>query len=64
MTRTITLNDEEWELVIDLLESERKELPGEIHHTDSPDYKSGLLQRLDLVNRLLTTLRSTQEVNP
>jgi hypothetical protein len=57
MGRTVTLNDEEWQLIIDLLEREQKELPAEIHHTDSFDYRAHVSKRLESVNKLLETLR-------
>jgi hypothetical protein len=58
MTRTITLNDDEMALLVDLLESERNELPTEIHHTDTPDYKARLVKRFDVVKKLLATLHN------
>jgi hypothetical protein len=57
MKKQITLDDEEWQLVIDLLQTEQKELPAEIHHTDTTEYKERLLQRQEIVNRLLHSLR-------
>jgi Trp operon repressor len=57
MAKTVTLDDQEWQLVIELLESEQKELPAEIHHTDSFDYRARISKRLEIVNKLLETLR-------
>jgi len=54
--KQLTLVKDEWELVLELLERERKELHAEIHQTDSRDYRAKLLQRLDLVDRLLKIL--------
>ena len=51
-----TLAKEEWDLVIELIERERRELHAEIHQTDSRDYRAKLSQRLDLVDRLLKVL--------
>ena len=51
-----TLSPEEWDLVIELLNREQKELRAEIHHTDSKNYRNKLSQRLELVNRLLNVL--------
>jgi hypothetical protein len=51
--KQLTLVKDEWELVLELLERERKELHAEIHQTDSRDYRAKLSQRLDLVDRLL-----------
>jgi hypothetical protein len=55
--KTLSIDDEEWQLIVELLESERSELPGEIHHTDTSEYKGRLSKRLDVVNKLLATLR-------
>jgi hypothetical protein len=51
--KQLTLAKDEWELVLELLEREHKELHAEIHQTDSRDYRAKLSQRLDLVDRLL-----------
>jgi len=54
--KQLTLAKDEWELVLELLEREHKELHAEIHQTDSRDYRAKLSQRLDLVDRLLKIL--------
>lgn len=51
-----TLAKEEWDLIIELVEREQKELHAEIHQTDSRDYRAKISQRLDLVDRLLKVL--------
>jgi hypothetical protein len=51
-----TLSKEECDLVIELVQRERKELHAEIHQTDSRDYRAKISQRLDLVDRLLKVL--------
>ena len=51
------LADDQWDLIIELVERERKELHAEIHQTDSHDYRAKLTQRLDLVDSLLKVLR-------
>jgi hypothetical protein len=51
-----TVAKEEWDLVIELVEREQKELHAEIHQTDSRDYRAKISQRLDLVDRLLKVL--------
>jgi hypothetical protein len=51
-----TLTKEEWDLVIELIEREQKELHAEIHQTDSRDYRAKISQRLDRVDRLLKVL--------
>ena len=52
----LTLDKEEWDLLIELVEREQKELHAEIHQTDSRDYRAKISQRLDLVDRLLKVL--------
>jgi hypothetical protein len=54
-----TLNDEEWDLVTELLEREERELPTEIHHTDSSEYREKLRHRLALLTNLLERMRQT-----
>jgi hypothetical protein len=52
----LTLAKDEWDLVIELVEREQKELHAEIHQTDSRDYRAEISQRLDLMDRLLKVL--------
>ena len=56
MNHPLQLSDAEMRLVLELLETERSNLPAEIHHTDSPRVEEDLKQRKpivdDLVNRL------------
>lgn len=52
----LTLAKDEWDLAIELVEREQKELHAEIHKTDSRDYRRRISQRLDLVDRLLNVL--------
>ena len=56
------LTDEEWGLVIELLERERRELPSEIHHTATREMRRKLRVRLDILDKLLARLGSTAEV--
>jgi len=55
------LTDEEWGLVIELLERERRELPSEIHHTATREMRRTLRARLDLVDQILARLGHTAE---
>lgn len=50
------LSDEEWDLVVELLECERRELPAEIHHTRTESVRKDLQHRSDVVQRLLVKL--------
>lgn len=57
MRRVIELSGPEQELLIDLLERERGDLPAEIRHTDTPEVKDGLRERLEIVERVLNRVR-------
>lgn len=54
------LTEHEWELLTELLERERNELPSEIHHTRTSAVRQQLKERLDMVDRLLRRLRGTE----
>jgi hypothetical protein len=56
------LSDEEWALIVELLERERSELPVEIHHTRSSSVRTELQQRAEMVRGLLSRLRTTVAV--
>lgn len=50
------LTGKEWGLVVELLEQESNELPVEIHHTEAPQMRETLHERISLVNDLLERL--------
>jgi hypothetical protein len=50
------LSEAEWNLLIELLESERDELPVEIRHTRASNVRNELQQRADMVRELLEKL--------
>ena len=56
------LSDEEWDLVLELLECERNELPVEIRHTRSEGVRKDLRHRADVVRRLHDRLRQLESV--
>ena len=56
------LSDEEWDLIVELLECERNELPVEIHHTRSASVREDLQHRAEVVRRLLERLRQVETV--
>lgn len=58
MTGRPVLTDEEWALVIELLQRERQDLPAEIHHTRSSPYRDELHARLEAISRLLERLNA------
>ena len=54
------LTQEEWRLVLELLEAECRELPREIHHTVTSQYKQRLRTRFDAADRLLHRLQEME----
>jgi hypothetical protein len=56
------LSDEEWDLIVELLECERNELPVEIHHTRNDSVRKDLQHRAEVVRSLLDRLRRTETV--
>lgn len=53
------LSQAEWELVLQLLEAERQELPTEIRRTDSTSFHEELQDRKRMVEDLVARLRQT-----
>ena len=51
------LSDAEWDLIVELLDAKRVELPAEIHHTSTSAYRNELRHRLELVEGLLEKLK-------
>jgi len=56
MNEDASLSRAEWDLVIELLERERAELPVEIRHTRTATVRDELHQRRDMVQQLLDRL--------
>jgi len=52
------LSQSEWELVIELLEKERSELPAEVRHTRTSSLRDELRLREQQIDQLLERLRS------
>ena len=57
LTTQPTLSDRDWDLILNLLETEREELPNEVHHTDNREMAQELASRRLLVEDLLKRLR-------
>ena len=57
LTAQPTLSDRDWDLILNLLETEREELPNEVHHTDNREMAEELASRRLLVDDLLGRLR-------
>jgi hypothetical protein len=62
MAHRTSLSDAEWELVVELLERERTELPAEIRHTRTRSVRQQLRQREQLVGELLERMREAAVV--
>jgi hypothetical protein len=56
------LSEQEWTLLIDLLEREQDELPVEIHHCRVATFREHLHERLQMVQGLLERLHATAAV--
>jgi hypothetical protein len=52
------LSESEWDLIVELLEQERNELPVEIHHCRNSDVRTELHERAEVVQNLLDRLRT------
>jgi hypothetical protein len=57
MHEHLELSEAEWELVVELLERERSELPSEIRHTRTSSVRDELRARETMVQGLLERLR-------
>lgn len=47
------LTEAEWKVIAELLRQELSNLPAEIHHTDSRDYRDHLYERREAVSHAL-----------
>jgi hypothetical protein len=52
-----TLSDREWGVVLQLLQTEREQLPSEIHHTDSHTLAEQLEERERLIDSIMQRIR-------
>lgn len=57
MKKELTLSDQEWELVLELLRRERGEIPAEIRHTDSREYRHALQAREAMMDNLIARIK-------
>lgn len=55
---SVELSMDEVRLLLELLGREDGELPVEIHHTFTREYRRGLKARKEMVDRLIETLRA------
>jgi hypothetical protein len=63
MIRSVDWKDSDWDLIVELLEREERQLPVEIRHTDSHTYKDQLRARLVQVSQLLEAMRKAHLVH-
>jgi len=61
---TLQLDDQEQQVLTELLEREIPNLRHEIHHTDDREYKDFLKAREGVLERLLTTVKTTTTMSP
>ncbi len=54
------LEQADWKLILELLEAERNELPGEIHHTDGFRMHEELIQRKHQIEKLIKHVQTLQ----
>ena len=64
MITTPRFTQRELQLVVEVLEAESRQLPSEIHHTDSRQMRSDLRNRRRTVERLIERLRSDAVEQP
>lgn len=57
MTTHVELSSDEREVLLDLLQQERHELPSEIRHTDTTKVREELKARLALIDQTIAKLR-------
>ncbi len=56
------LTDLEWEMVLDLLENEKRNLPPEIRRTHERHYHQELQERLKRIDDLIVRIRAAIQV--
>jgi hypothetical protein len=61
---TLKLDEQEQQVLVEMLEREIPKLRHEIHHTDDRAYKDFLKAREQLLDRLLTTMKTTTTMSP
>lgn len=64
MNRTLELTEQEMDVLLELLEAERGDLPAQIHHCDNHDVHRALKERLRTVDTLLENVRQTKTGSP
>ena len=60
MLRELSWSDQDWDLIVELLQREMNELPSEIHHTSTSEYREALRERRAQITRILDRLRSSR----
>lgn len=57
MTHQLSLQDREMELMLELLEAERRELPSEIRRSETTRWHDDLQERMRVIDHLIDRLR-------
>lgn len=61
MLQQLSWSDRDWDLVVELLEREEKELSSEIHHTSTPGYRETLRERRGQIRRMRNRIKACRE---
>ncbi len=61
MLRELSWSERDWDLVVELLERENNELPSEIRHTSTSEYRDTLRARRVRIKRMLDEIRACRE---
>jgi hypothetical protein len=61
---TLKLDEQEQQVLVEVLEREIPNLRHEIHHTDDRAYRDFLKAREQLLERLLTRMKTTTTMSP
>ena len=57
---TLSMTDQERELMLELLTGKRDSMLHELHHTDTHDYKELLREKLVMLERVLVKIRDSE----
>jgi hypothetical protein len=62
LTHQPILSEEEWSLILELLQRESDELPSEIHHCRVTNFREDLRRRQEMIHHLMERLRAPATV--
>ena len=61
MLQELSWSDRDWDLVVELLEREKNNLPSEIRHTSTSEYRETLRERRNQITRMLRRFGAWRE---